>query len=279
MMLASPDPKGGRVTSGGRRNWPRRVRALQDRRTRLAEGIVFVEGIRQVIDAVESAAEIEAILVDPSRLRSARAWEMLDLAGQAGIEIVQLNPADFERLSSRDNPVGLAATVRWQPEDLRFVEPSTKGVYLATDDVRDPGNLGTIMRTADALGAAGLITHRGTDTGHPTAMRSSLGSAFRLPVHTTATLNELFYWAHSNGVSIYGTSANVDVDLPNAAISIPAVLLLGNEALGLSDEVLDRCDGLLRIPMAGSASSLNVAVAAGILLYEIGRRLNRSSDG
>lgn len=267
------------MSSGGQRNWPRRVRALGDRRTRQSEGVVFVEGIRHVIDAVEAGLQIEAILVDPSRLRSERAWEMLDAAVQRGVEVVQLNPEDFERLSSRDNPIGLAATVHWRPEDLRFIDADLTGVYLATDDVRDPGNLGTIMRTADALGATGLIVHSGTDPGHPTALRSSLGSAFRIPIHTVATLNELFYWAQSNSVAVYGTSARSDADLPDAPISIPAILLLGNEGEGLADATLDLCDGLLRIPMSGTASSLNVAVAAGILLYEVKRRLNPAHGG
>jgi len=158
------------LNAGGQRNWPRRVRALNDRRTRLEEGVIFVEGIRHVIDAVDAGFEIEALLVDPTRLRSERAWMMLDAAGQRGVEIVQLNPEEFTRLSSRDNPVGLAATVRWQPQDLRLTEPDLRYAYLATDDVRDPGNLGTIMRTVDALGAAGLIVHSGTDPGHPSAI-------------------------------------------------------------------------------------------------------------
>lgn len=267
------------MTAGGKRNWPRRVRTLQDRKTRQDEGVVFVEGIRQALDAIESRFEIEAILVDPSRLKSARAWEAIAAAGQRGVEVAQLSPAEFERLSSRDNPAGLAATVRWRPENLRFIDANASGVYLAADDVRDPGNLGTIIRTADALGATGVIVHGGTDPGHPTALRASLGSAFRTPVHTTPTLNELFYWSQSNGVAVYGTSARSDADLAKTVIPLPVVLLLGNEGTGLSGETLDRCDGLLRVPMTGSASSLNVAVAAGILLYEVQRRLGSPEHG
>ncbi|CAN5833634.1 RNA methyltransferase [soil metagenome] len=266
------------MTGSRRRNWPRRVRALGDRKTRQDEGVVFVEGIRQVIDAIDGRFDFEAILVDPSHLTSERAWQAIDEAVQQGVEVAQLSPVEFERISSRDNPVGLAATIRWRPEDLRFIDPWASGVYLATDDVRDPGNLGTIIRTADALGAAGVIVHGGTDPGHPAALRSSLGSAFRTPVHTTPTLNELFYWSQSNGIAVYGTSAHGDLELAEAVIPVPVILLLGNEALGLSDATLDRCDGLLCIPMAGSASSLNVAVAAGILLYELQRRLGAQVD-
>ena len=267
------------MSPSGQRNWPRRVRALHDRKTRQAEGVVFVEGIRQVLDAYEAGHQFEALLVDPSRLKSERAWQVIDEAGRGGVKVAQLSRVEFERLSSRDNPVGLAATVRWRPEDLRYADAQPEGIYLATDDVRDPGNLGTIIRTADGLGAAGVIVHSGTDPGHPTALRSSLGSAFRVPVHTVPTLNELFYWAQSNGVAVLGSSVHAPDDLHEAAIPVPAILLLGNEAVGLAEETLDRCDGQLRIPMSGSASSLNVAVAAGILLYEVRRRLNPVGGG
>jgi TrmH family RNA methyltransferase len=253
------------------------VRALHDRKTRQEEGVVFVEGIRQVLDAFEAGHQLEALLVDSSRLKSERAWQVIDEAGRSGVEIAQLSRAEYERLSSRDNPAGLAATVRWRPEDLRYAEAGPGGIYLATDDVRDPGNLGTIIRSADALGAAGVIVHSGTDPGHPTALRSSLGSAFRIPIRTVPTLNELFYWAQSHGVAVLGSSANAPDDLQEAAVPLPVILLLGNEAAGLTEETLERCDGRLLIPMSGSASSLNVAVAAGILLYEIRRRLGPPS--
>lgn len=267
------------MSSAGSRNWPRRVRALNDRKTRLQEGVVFVEGIRQVLDAYEGGHTIEAILVDPTRLRSELAWQFIDRAAGEGIEVAQLSPAEFERISSRENPVGMAATVHWKPLDLRYAELAAEGVYLATDDVRDPGNLGTIIRTADAFNVDAVIVHRGTDPGHPAALRSSLGSAFRVPVYTVPTLPELFYWAQRQGAAVLGTSARGDAPLPEAQIPIPVVFLLGNEATGLDDETLELCDATLAIPMGGTASSLNVAVAAGILLYELRRRLGGHVSG
>ncbi len=261
------------MTGGGQRNWARRVRALNDRKTRADEGVVFVEGIRQVIDAFEGGHSLEAILVDPTRLRSELAWQFIDAAGQQGVEVAQLSPAEFERLSSRDNPVGLAATVRWAPEDLRNVGIDAGGVYIATDDVRDPGNLGTIIRAADAFGVAGVVVHRGTDPGHPAALRASLGSVFHVPILTTPTLNELFYWAQHHGAAVLGSTASAKVELQDAPIPVPVVLMVGNEATGLDRETLERCDGQVRISMGGSGTSLNVAVAAGILLYEVHRRM------
>lgn len=255
------------------------MRALQDRRVRQSEGVVFVEGIRQVIAAREGGHAFEAVLVDPSRLRSEIAWEMVDQLRAEGVEVATLRPVEFERISSRDNPVGLAATVRWWPEDLRFIDPVPDGLYLATDRVHDPGNLGTIIRTADSFGAAGVILHGGTDPGHPTALRASLGTAFRMPVHTVPTLPELFYWAGRNSVAVAGTSASASQDIGEASIPLPSIILLGSEGEGLDEETLDSCDLIVRIPMAGTATSLNVAVAAGILLYELRRRLPLPADG
>lgn len=259
------------------RNWARRARALRDRKTRLEAGVTYVEGIRQVIAAAEGGHSFEAILVDPTRLRSEVAWEFIGRQQADDVPVAQLKPADFERISSRDNPVGLAAIVRWQPTDLRMVEPAPDATYLAVDDVRDPGNLGTLVRTADSLGASGVIIHAGTDPGHPSAVRASLGTIFRLPIYTAPTLNELFYWTSRNGIAVVGTSASGSLPLWDAQVAVPTVVLVGNEGEGLSEETLERCDVLVNIPMAGTASSLNVSVAAGIVLYELRRRMAISS--
>lgn len=255
------------------RNWPRRVRALNDRKTRQQEGVIFLEGIRQVLAAGEHGLAFEAIFTDPSRLRSEIAWQFIDQRQALGDTVVTMRPADFERISSRDNPIGIAAIAKWSPITLPYLEAVNDGVYLATDDVRDPGNLGTLARSADALGAAGLIIHRGTEPSHPTALRASLGSMFAVPVATARSLNELFHWANSNGVAVIGTSAHAQHSLAQIALPTPAIILLGNEGEGLGPETLDRCDLQTTISMSGEATSLNVAVAGGILLYEFQRRL------
>jgi TrmH family RNA methyltransferase len=124
-----------------------------------------------------------------------------------------------------------------------------------------------------------VIVHQGTDPGHPAALRASLGSAFRVPIYTTPTLKELFYWAQRNGVGVLGSSASGRVELQDAPMPVPVIFLLGNEAAGLDEETLERCDARVRIPMHGTATSLNVAVAAGIMLYEVRRRLSGSERG
>lgn len=268
--------EGGRTVSESQdqRNWPRRVRALNDRQTRQQEGVIFLEGIRQVLAAGEHGLAFEAIFTDPTRLRSEVAWQFIDQRQAIGDNVVTMRPADFERISSRDNPIGIAAIAKWSPITLPRLEAVNDGIYLATDEVRDPGNLGTLARSADALGAAGLIIHSGTEPSHPTALRASLGSLFALPVATARSLNELFHWANSNSVAVIGTSAHAPFDVSQTALPSPAIFLLGNEGEGLDAETLDRCDLQITIPMSGEATSLNVAVSGAILLYEYQRRLS-----
>lgn len=258
--------------TGGARRWVERARVVQrERRVREAEGVCFVEGIRQVLSAIEAGHPLEALLVDPARLKSAIAWEAVARARAAGAEYVVLPPAEFERISSRDNPVGIAAVVRWGAAPLAQLAARPDGLYLVTDDVRDPGNLGTLARTLDAAGGHALIVHAGTDPGHPTALRASLGTSFHVPTWRAASLDAVFAWAEGAGVATLATSAKADAELWQLTVTPPVAILLGNEGEGLAPSTIARATHRLRIPMLGTATSLNVAVAGGIMLYEVRR--------
>jgi RNA methyltransferase, TrmH family len=252
--------------------WLARVRSLRDRKTREQEGACFVEGIRQVLSAIEAGVDVEALLVDPERLNSDIAWQAISTARAAGAAWVPLRTAEFERVSSRDNPVGLAAVLRWTPGTLDALPEVDDGLYLLADDVRDPGNMGTLIRTVDAAGGAALIVHAGTDPGHAAALRAALGTTFQLPIASATTLDAFFDWAAERGVSTLATSAKADGGLWDVPLSLPAAVLVGNEGDGLAASTVERCDTRVRIPMYGTATSLNVSVAAGVMLYELRRR-------
>lgn len=260
------------MSSAGSRNWPRRVRALNDRKTRLQEGVVFVEGIRQVLDAYEGGHTIEAILVDPTRLRSELAWQFIDRAAGEGIEVAQLSPAEFERISSRENPVGMAATVHWKPLDLRYAELAAEGVYLATDDVRDPGNLGTIIRAADAAGADGVVlTGRTVDPYNPKVVRATTGSLFHVPLAVGGELESVVQRAHDAGLQVLAADVGGDdllVARTEGVLAGPTAWVFGNEARGLDEASVALADRALRLPIFGRAESLNLATAASVCLYE-----------
>lgn len=262
----SDEPRSGR-------RWLERVRALRDRDTRERERVCYVEGIRQVLSAQEGGHRLEAVLVDPSRLKSAVAWEAVAEARADGAEYVALTTREFERISSRDNPVGIAAIVRWGVGTLEALTPEPDGLYLVADDVRDPGNLGTLMRTLDAVGGQAVVVLAGTDPSHPTALRASLGTTFRVPVYRADSHEALFDWVARSGVMTIATSAKAEHELWELSVQLPAAVVVGNEGDGLAAETVDRCDLRVAIPMLGTATSLNVSVAAGIVLYEVRRRV------
>lgn len=254
------------------RRWLERVRALRDRATREREGVCYVEGIRQVLSAQEGGHELDAILVDPARLKSEVAWEAVAAARAGGAEYVALTTREFERISSRDNPVGIAAIVRWGVGSLEALAAEPDGLYLVADDVRDPGNLGTLVRTLDAAGGQAVIVLDGTDPSHPNALRASLGTTFRVPVYRAESHEALFGWMARHGVTTIATSAKAEHELWQMPVRLPVAVLVGNEGDGLSAETVRRCDLRVAIPMLGTATSLNVSVAAGVVLYEVRRK-------
>lgn len=261
------------------RRWLERVRALRDRSTREREGVCYVEGIRQVLSAQEGGRALEAVLVDPGRLKSEVAWEAVAEARASGAEYVALTTREFERISSRDNPVGIAAIVRWWAGPLDALTPVADGLYLVADDVRDPGNLGTLIRTLDAAGGQAVIVHAGTDPTHPNALRASLGTTFRVPVYRAESHDGLFGWVARHGVTTIATSAKAEHGLWEMPVRLPAAVLVGNEGDGLAAETVARCDLRVGIPMLGTATSLNVSVAAGVVLYEARRRVSGAEAG
>lgn len=258
------------------RRWEARARALGDRQTRVAEGACFVEGIRAVCEAMDGGVPFEAALICRERLRSAVAIAAVDRLAASGVPCAEVPLSRFARLSEMDNPVGLAAVVRWAPLPLAALPPpEASSLYVIAEDLGDPGNLGTLLRTADGAGAAGVIVAgAGTDPAHRRCLRASLGTAFRLPVAHVADPADALAWAKAAGIRTLATSAHGRQTLWSLAIpsGVPLAAVLGSEERGLRPETASACDDSLRIPMLGAATSLNVAVAAGVILYELRRR-------
>jgi TrmH family RNA methyltransferase len=245
---------------------------LRERAEREASGLCFVEGIRQVLSAIDGGHRVEEVLLDPARLRSDVAWEAVARAQSAGATVTELRPAEFERISTRDNPVGVAAIIAWRPVPLDALAPTADSLYLIVDDVHDAGNLGTLIRTADGAGCTGVVVHSGVDPAHPAALRAGLGTTFRLPVHSAVSLDDVFDRLAISGITTVATSAHATQTYWDAAYEFPLAAVVGNEGAGLSAATLARCGYQVRIPMLGTATSLNVSVAAGIVLYELARR-------
>jgi TrmH family RNA methyltransferase len=254
----------------------KRMRLLADRRHRRREGAFVVQGIQPVWQAVEAGAAIETLIVAPGLLgRSSaarRAMEMVTGQEAGGVRVARLSDELMRRLSDREGPSGLAAIVRARVRTLAELPAGPRSVFAALHEIGNPGNLGTIIRTANAAGAAGVVlVGQTTDPFDPVAVKASMGALFALPVAQAGEAGEFFSWAAGHGVTVITTSARAAASFWDASYPRPLALLLGAEGAGLPEEVLARGDAAVRIPMVGTAESLNLAVAAGLLLYEAQR--------
>jgi 23S rRNA (uridine2479-2'-O)-methyltransferase len=244
-----------------------------NRRKREQRREFLVEGVQAIDRCVASGWPVRAVLTpsgaDPSR------WAQATVAALPDAEAIEVRDDLFARLADREEPPELLLVARIPAPDLAAVARPPDGVVVVVDRPASPGNLGTIIRTADALGAAAVLT-----TGHgvhlydPRTIRASVGSLFTLPVVPVASNEELVGWLAAwrteAAVTVYATDEGGDVELrPGVALARPALLLLGSERTGLARGLRDLADATVRIPMVGSASSLNVAVAHGIVLHHL----------
>ncbi|MDQ6603382.1 MAG: RNA methyltransferase [Chloroflexota bacterium] len=251
----------------------RRIRALEQRKGREEAGAFFVEGIQAVWQAVDGGAKIETLVVAPDLLTSAAACAMVAGQRAMGAQVAEVSASLFERIAMRENPSGLAAIVRIISHDLASLIVTPESLFVALHEIGNPGNLGTILRTVDAVGGDGiLLIGDGTDPYHPSAVRASVGTLFRIPVVRVSGIEEVFSWSSAHGVSVVTTSARATYEHWQAVYPSPLLMLFGNEGRGLPPDIVARGDLSVRIPMHGSASSLNLAVAAGVLLYEVLRQ-------
>lgn len=249
----------------------KRIRMLAQRKEREQVGACFVEGIQAVWQAVDAGAAIETLIVAPDLLTSVAAREMVARQQAAGIAVAEVSVAIYERIATRENPSGLAAIVPIPitPCDLSSLVVTPASLFVALHEIGNPGNLGTILRTVDAVGGSGVILIGDTtDPYHPNAVKASVGTLFRLPIVRTDRIEDVLEWSRAYGVSVVTTSARATQEHWQATYPSPLLLLFGNEGRGLPPDIVARGDLSVRIPMHGGASSLNLAVAAGVLLYE-----------
>lgn len=250
----------------------KRIRALQQRKVRQEQGVFFVEGIQAVWQAVESGAEIETLVVAPSLLASGAAYPLIEGRRRVGTPVVEVTRDLFEAIAERAHASGLAAIVqmrRWTWQDLA-VRPSS--FFVALHEVQYPGNLGTILRTVDAVGGSGvLLIGETTDPYHPQAVKASMGALFSVPVVRVKQVEMVLTWCERQGVTVVTTSPHATQLYWSASYQTPSLFLFGSEGQGLPDWLL-AAGQVVQIPMAGHADSLNLAIAAGVLLYEVKRQ-------
>jgi len=246
----------------------KQVRLLRQRKVRDATGLFIVEGIMHVAAAIESGAQVEYVCYAPDLLTSPFARELIERESARGLPCYPTTANVFESISEKDNPIGIVAIVRQERQALEYLTPDSFDFGAALIAPQDPGNIGSILRTIDAVDASGLILlDGGADAYHPQAVRASMGALFSRRV-VSATLGEFARWTRQHAYHVVGTSAHASDDYRAARYQFPLILLMGNEQKGLSAEQMLICHQVVRIPMLGRVSSLNLAVAAGIVLYE-----------
>ncbi len=251
----------------------KRIRALRDRKHRRREGAFVVEGLQPVWRAVTSGWPIETLVIAESLLQSNAAREMVGQQRDFGVEVLDVSGEVFQRLSDRDGPAGLLAVVRGSVPPLAAFAPRLAGPVVALHRAGNPGNIGTVFRSADAAGAAGLIVvGAAADPLAPGAIKAGMGSVFAVPCALAADEEELFGWATAAGRTVVAVTGDAEASLWDTSVDAACVLLFGSEGAGLPPEVVRRCAQSLRIPMEGTAQSLNLAAAAAVVLFELKRR-------
>ncbi|MEO1700666.1 MAG: RNA methyltransferase [Pseudomonadota bacterium] len=245
------------------------IKALEKKRVRTEANAFFVEGHKLVVDALAAGWSVRTLIVGKNASSEERVSEFVSLCVAKGIDTLLVSNKALASLARRDNPQMVCAVVeqkRGTTKDVLNMEP---GAWVALDRVRDPGNLGTIVRTVDALGAHGVILIG--DTTDPFAtetVRATMGSIFAKPIVTLAEADFLEMASRFAGL-IVGThlEGSVDFRVPDYTTE-PTILLMGNEQAGLTEALVDACDYLVRIPQAGTADSLNLAIATAICLFK-----------
>jgi TrmH family RNA methyltransferase len=246
------------------------VRDLQRRKGRRRRGLAVAEGVRLVEDAVAAGVRLEGVVAANDLDANPRGAALLDSLAAHDVPVEVVAPRTLEQLADTDTPQGVIAVLeppRWQPADIR---PSRGAPVLVLDGVQDPGNVGTLIRTAYALGSGGALLLPGTaEPSNPKVMRSGMGATFRLP-WAPVNEGEFANWVREADATVWVTAAD---GTPVRRLQPPErlALVVGNEGAGVSAAIRQVARTSVAVPLARGAESLNVAVAAGIVLFEVGR--------
>lgn len=255
----------------------KRIRSLRMRKERDKTGLTFVEGIRSVVEAVQVEAPIDVLVVCPKLLKGKPGWDAVAMARSREVEVIEVDETVFRTMSKRDGPQGIAAVLKQRWERLQDIEPEVGSTWVALESAADAGNIGTIVRTCDATGAEGVILLDNTaDPFDPVAMRASTGAVFTTRL-VRASFAEIREWAQEYGLTIVGTAGDATEDYRAADYGPSTLIVMGSERAGLPPQYQAQCDLMVSIPMRGRADSLNLAVATGLVLYEVLHHRDRSA--
>ncbi len=248
------------------------IRALAMKKFRDQQNAFMAEGLKLVIDALDLGWTIRTLVFAKAQRGNPTVEKIAARTVAAGGLVLEASEKVLGAITRRDNPQMVVGVFQQRWAALKDIRPADGDVWIALDRVRDPGNLGTVIRTADAVGAKGVIlVGETTDPFSVETVRATMGSVFAVPV-ARAGVEAFLAWRKGVQATFVGTHLKGSVDYRTVDYAKgPVVLVMGNEQQGLPDELAAACDALIRIPQAGRADSLNLAVATGVALYEIRR--------
>jgi RNA methyltransferase, TrmH family len=246
------------------------VRSLDRKKARVETGLFVTEGARHVTEGLDTGWKLHALLVSSAAVRREQVADLARRAVATGARVTQVTERVLESLSHRDNAQSVVGVFHHRWSSLAALGRPTRLIGL--ERPRDPGNLGTIIRLADSTGCSGVVLlEESCDPFSMECVRASMGSLFAVPL-VRAGVAEFDAWRREAGLRLLGTHLEGSVRHTDADTGSNTCVLMGNEQSGLPPEVAALCDGLVRLPMAGRADSLNLALATAVTVYEVWRR-------
>jgi TrmH family RNA methyltransferase len=243
------------------------VRALHMRKEREETGLFLAEGLKIVTEAVEHGRAPKILLYGPDAGDHPVLRRVIAATETGGGEVIEVTRDILEKIARRDNPQAVLGVFEQAFIPLAGLDPKAATAFVALEAVRDPGNLGTIVRTADAAGCGAVIlVGECCDPYSVEAVRATMGSIFATPI-VKASVAEFLAWRETWPGSVVGTLLTAEVDHRSASYVAPSLIVMGNEQQGLTPAMAAACDVNVKIPMRGRADSLNLSVATGIMIY------------
>jgi RNA methyltransferase, TrmH family len=247
----------------------KQVRALRDKKYRRVEQMFLAEGLRILTEALDVGVVPEMLWYAPESESHPLVQRLIAATEDARGDVLVTSPDILSKLSGKDNPGSVIGVYREHPSTLESIDRGSADIWIVAERLRDPGNLGTILRTGDAVGAGGLILIDDcTDPFSVEAVRASMGAVFTQKI-VQARWEEFLPWLRAGPGQLVGTSLNTETDYQSPTYAKPVFLMVGNEAQGLPAAYEAACDLLVKMPMRGRADSLNAAVATAVMAYEI----------
>lgn len=255
------------------------IKLLTQKKHRDGFGKFIIEGFKLIHDAIEFGAEIETILIDDKIKETHEVKKIIRFATQTKIILGFVTEKIIKELSDTVQPQGIIGIVKSKKSEIDEDSIENKTLFIMLENIQDPGNLGTIIRSCEAAKIDGLILLKGcVDLYNPKVIRGTMGAIFNLPIYFTDNSEGILHKLKKSGFKLFGTTIDAKKNYFDLDLTKKTVIIFGNESKGLSEEMIDRVDNLIKIPMLGKINSLNVSQSVGIVLYEaLRQRLNNQN--